>query len=419
MTRINRLLDLPETRVLRGLSADARLLFTSRIIRLFGYGLVSIVLVLYLKQLGLADEQVGLLLTLTFIGDAAISLWITNRADRIGRRRMLMLGAGLIILAGVTFGLAKHFLLLAGAAFVGTLSPSGNEVGPFLSIEQAGLAQLITDDRRTGVFAWYNLAGSLATATGALVGGLLARGLQAIGFPPLTSYQVILLMYAVLGVALLILDRRLSSAVEVGEKLSTTHRGLSRSRGIVFRLAALFAVDAFAGGFIVQSLIAYWFSVRFQIDEALIGSIFFWANIFAGLSALAAARLAARFGLVNTMVFTHIPSNILLMLVPLMPTLPLAIAVLLVRFSISQMDVPTRQSYVMAVVNPAERSAAAGVTSVARTVGVACAPVFTGLMLGVGLLSLPFFAAGSLKIVYDLSLYRSFRQLKPPEEQKV
>ncbi len=412
-----RLFDLPETRVLRGLSVDARLLFTSRIIRLFGYGLVSIVLALFLKQLGLADAQVGLLLTLTFIGDAAISLWITSRADRIGRRRMLMLGAGLIILVGVIFGLSQNFLLLVMAAFVGTLSPSGNEVGPFLSIEQAGLSQLITDDRRTGVFAWYNLAGSLATATGALVGGLLARGLQAAGLAPLTSYQVILLIYAGLGVALLLLDQRLSPAVEVTEKPKTTRLlGLTHSRGIVLRLAALFAMDAFAGGFIVQSLIAYWFSVRFQIDEAVIGGIFFWANIFAGLSALAAARLAARFGLINTMVFTHIPSNILLMLVPLMPSLPLAIAVLLVRFSISQMDVPTRQSYVMAVVDPSERSAAAGVTSIARTIGVAFSPLFTGLMLGAGLLSLPFFAAGGLKIIYDLALYRSFRQLKPPEE---
>lgn len=413
-----RLLDLPETQALRGLTPDARRLFMARAARLFAYGFVSVMLALFLAALGFNEAQIGLLLSLTLIGDALISLWITTRADRIGRRRMLMLGGGLMIIAGVVFGFSDQFLLLALVAFIGTLSPSGNEVGPFLPIEQAVLAQAAPPERRTQVFAWYNLTGSAATACGALAGGVLAQVLQAAGLAPLSSYRIILLLYAAFGVGLILIFSRLSPAAEPDHPpLPGSRFGLQRSRGIVLRLSALFAVDAFAGGWVVQSLMAYWFHVRYGVEPALIGAIFFGANLFAALSALAAARIAARIGLINTMVFTHIPSNILLILVPLMPNLPLAIAVLLARFSISQMDVPTRQSYVMAVVDPAERSAAAGVTGIARTIGAACSPLLTGIFLGAGLLNLPFFAAGSLKIAYDLALYRSFRLHKPAEEQ--
>jgi MFS family permease len=227
-------------------------------------------------------------------------------------------------------------------------------------------------------------------------------------------------MYALLGALLVIIFNRITTVIETPQKTvsSTSRLGLEKSRGIVLQLSALFALDAFGGGLIVQSLVAYWFFTRFGVDTAVIGAIFFGANIFAGLSALAAARMAARFGLINTMVYTHVPSNILLMLVPLMPTLPLAIIVLLLRFSISQMDVPTRQSYVVAVVSPDERAAAAGVTGIARTVGAMFSPLITGSLLGAGLLSVPFFLAGGLKLIYDFSLYRSFKTVKPPEEQK-
>jgi MFS family permease len=410
--------DLPEARVLTTLSHDGRLLFATRIIRLFAYGLLSVILVLYLTQLGLDEASVGLLLSLTLAGDAVISLWITTHADRIGRKRMLIVGAGLMVFAGVIFGVTDQFLLLTLAAIVGTISPSGNEVGPFLAIEQAGLSQTVSDQQRTQIFAWYNLAGSLATATGALVGGVIAQMLQNTGVSPLTSYRAILVIYALLGGVLALLFTRLSLAVEVTKPLPSGQRfGLTRSRSIVVQLSLLFALDAFAGGLVVQSLIAYWFNVRFGVDVAVIGAIFFGANIFAGLSALAATRIATRVGLINTMVFTHIPSNILLMLVPLMPSLLWAIVVLLARFSISQMDVPTRQSYVMAVVEPGERSAAAGITGIARTVGAACSPLLAGLFLNAGLFSLPFLAAGGLKIMYDLALYRNFRRLKPSEEQ--
>ena len=402
--------------------SDITRLFATRIVRLFAYGFLSVVLALYLAETGLTESQIGLLFTLTLAGDAAISLWLTTSADRFGRRRTLMAGALLMVVAGIAFVITRNPILLGVAATIGVLSPSGNEIGPFLSIEQAGLTQLIPDRRRTQTFAWYNLSGSFATAGGALAGGALAQALQGAGVSEFESYRTVVAGYALAGLALLALFTRLSPAVEVpaGAVRRGTKRalGLHRSRGVVFRLSALFALDAFAGGLIVQSMLAYWFHVRFEIEAGLIGGIFFGANILAGASALLAGTLARRIGLINTMVFTHIPSNVLLMLVPLMPTLPLAIGVLLLRFSISQMDVPTRQSYTMAVVAPDERSAASGVTAIARSVGAALSPSLAGIFLGVpALLSVPFFLCGGLKIVYDLLLYRSFRRLRPPEEQ--
>ena len=408
------------------LTADGRLLFSTRLVRLFAYGFLSVVLVLYLAQRDLSEASIGLLLTLTLVGDTAVSLWITTNADRIGRKQMLIVGAGLMILAGGVFAAATDFVVLLIAATIGVISPSGNEVGPFLSIEQASLSQIIPGEKRTGIFAWYNLVGSFATAVGALCGGGLAQLLQNGGLSPLNSYRVIVIGYGAIGLVLMVLFTRLSAAIELPTPLSRTLLssgekgvfGLHRSRGVVFKLSALFSLDAFAGGFVVQSFVAYWFHLRFGVEPALLGGIFFGANILAGISALSAVAISRRIGLINTMVYTHIPSNILLMLVPLMPSLPLAILVLLLRFSISQMDVPARQSYTMAVVEPDERSAASGVTGVARTTGAALSPSITGALLSQSaLLSAPFLIAGGLKIVYDLLLYRSFKSIKPPEER--
>ncbi len=406
--------------------SDARVLFLARIIRLLAYGAISVVLVLYLAALGLKEKQIGILLTLTLIGDAGISLWITVTADRVGRRRMLLLGSGLMALAGLLFVLTDDFTLLLFAATVGVISPSGYEVGPFLAIEQAALSQIVPGNRRTHAFAWYNLIGSFATATGALAGGLTVEGIQWATGSTLWGYKAVIIGYGVLGLVLALLFHRLSPVVEsasVGGAASTAdnlrHRfGLHRSKGIVIRLSALFSVDAFAGGFIIQTFLAYWFYLRFKVEPGALGAIFFGANVVAGISSLTAAWVASRIGLIRTMVFTHIPSNILLILVPLMPTLPLAIAVLLLRFSISQMDIPTRQSYTMAVVHPDERSAAAGITGIARTIGASLSPTLAGpLLAGAATMNLPFYLAGALKILYDLLLYRSFITLKPPEEK--
>ena len=406
------------------LPRDGILLFLSRFTRLFAYGALSVILVFYLVSLGLTEAQVGLLLTLTLAGDIAISLLLTTRADRIGRRRMLILGAILMAGAGVAFASTKNLLFLIIAGTIGVISPSGHEVGPFLSIEQAALSHVVSARSRTGVFAWYALAGSVATALGALCGGTAADIGQKTWLSTSNSYRVVVLLYAVLGVALAFLFTRLSSSTEVdpsaadGSGVSTKgFLGVGRSRSIVLKLSSLFALDSFGGGFVVQSFAAYWFYLRFGVAPAKLGLIFFWANVLAGISALLASRLATRIGLVRTMVVTHLPSNVLLILVPLMPNLSLAVLMLLFRFSISQMDVPTRQSYTMAVVRPEERSAAGGIAGVARTAGAAISPIFAGFLFSrPALIDVPFFIAGTLKIAYDLVLYREFSAIRPPEE---
>ena len=411
---------------LRSMNHDGWLLFVTRFARLFAYGSLSVILVFYLVSLGLTEAQSGLIFSLTLAGDIVVSLYLTTRADRIGRRRMLIIGAVLMAAAGAAFASTRNLLFLIIAGTIGVISPSGNEVGPFLSIEQASLAHIVPAASRTEIFAWYTLAGSMATALGALAGGAIAQALQHNAVSTVASYRAVVILYAALGVLLAALFTRLSRGVEVTPSSVTPDRpvkkhffGVPKSRGVVFKLSSLFAMDSFAGGFVVQSFAAYWFYLRFGVKPVTLGAIFFWANVFAGISALLASRLAARIGLVRTMVFTHLPSNVLLILVPLMPTLPLAIAVLLARFSISQMDVPARQSYTMAVVPPEERSAAGGITGVARTTGAAVSPLFAGMLFATpGLISVPFFLAGGLKIVYDILLYYSFRQVRPPEEEK-
>jgi MFS family permease len=403
------------------LGRDARLLFLTRSLRMFSYGLVSVVLVLYLASLGLHDTSIGLLLGLTLAGDAVISLWLTTHADRVGRRKVLLVGAALMCLAGVAFAVTDVFVVLLAAAIVGVISPSGNEVGPFLAVEQASLAQATDDRERTRVLAWWNLVASFSTAAGALGGGLAAGALIGAGLATADAYRDVIVVYAVLGLVLAALFTRVSPAIEVPDAPDVTiarRLGLHRSQRTVARLSALFALDAFGGGFVVQALIAYWFHLRFGASPALIGGVLFVANLLAGISALLAVPLAARIGLIRTMVYTHLPSNVLLILVPFMPTLELAVLVLLLRFSISQMDVPTRQSYTMAVVDSDERSAAAGVTGIARSVGAAAAPIISAPLVGIpGLAALPFVLSGSLKIVYDLLLYRSFQAMRPPEER--
>jgi MFS family permease len=337
---------------------------------------------------------------------------------------MLLAGAGLMAAAGVAFACTSNLLFLIIAGTIGVISPSGNEVGPFLSIEQAALSQVVSNTTRTEVFAWYTLAGSVATAVGSLCGGGLTQILQRSAVTALTSYRVVVILYAALGLLLGFFFTRLSSGTELAEahersrrpNAPTNYFGIHKSRQVIMQLSSLFALDSFAGGFVVQSFAAYWFFLRFGVNPGKLGVIFFWANLFAGVSALLASRLASRIGLIKTMVFTHLPSNILLILVPLMPNLSLAVLLLLIRFSISQMDVPTRQSYTMAVVSPEERSAAGGITGVARTTGAAISPLFAGFLFArPALISVPFFIAGTLKILYDLLLYRKFVAIQPKE----
>ncbi|MBF8289960.1 MAG: transporter, partial [Chloroflexi bacterium] len=286
---------------LRGLDRDGRLLFTTRVLRMFGYGFLAVVLVLYLDAVGLDALTIGLVLTLTLVGDTAISLWLTTRADRIGRRRVLIAGSVLMAAAGAVFAATSWVPLLILAATFGVISPTGNEVGPFLAVEQAALSQATPDARRTPTFAWYNLAGYVATAVGALAAGIVSQALLGGGAAPVDAYRAIVLGYALVGLAMAAVFANVGAAVEAPEAPGPTgddgvrrRLGLGRSKGIVARLSALFALDAFAGGFIPQSLMAYWFHLKFGVEPAVLGGIFFGANLLAAVSSLSAARIAAR-----------------------------------------------------------------------------------------------------------------------------
>jgi MFS family permease len=399
------------------LTRDGWLLFTSCGVRSFAYGFLSVALGLYLDALGLSKTTIGWIFTAAIAGGAVMTVLITAIADAFGRRALLVCGALLMAGAGCVFAMSADPMFLALAAIVGTISPSGKEVGPFLSLEQAILPQTTKDENRTAIFSAYNLIGSLLGALGALAVGLPSL----LSLPALPGYRLLVWAYAAAAVVLALLFSLLSSDVEVTTSQSSGPGGIGvqSSRGIVAKLAGLFALDAFAGGFIVQSIVAYWFFLRYQTDLNALGGIFFGTNLLAAASFLAAPALARRIGLLNTMVFTHLPSNILLVLVPMMPTLELAVLMLLARNLLSQLDVPTRQSYTMAVVNPDERAASAGILSVARNAGAAVAPLFTGTVLAAPALGLPFVLAGGLKIIYDLWIFAVFRKVKPPEEKSL
>lgn len=394
-----------EWQILRSLQRDGLLILLSRAVRLFAFGAISVVLVLHLASLGWSEAVIGRLLALTMAGDAAVTLLVTLHADRIGRARMLRFGALLMILAGSVLASSKELWLIAPAVFLGTISLNGGEAGPFLAIEQAALTHSLDASHRTTAIAWYILCGSLATAFGTLIVGAI-------------SYHAVFLLYAICGLALWIVFGGLTAAIEPqpGESIAPRF-GLHRSRSIVLRLAALFMLDTFGSGLVVQSFLAYWLHRHFHATTAMIGSVFFGVSVLAAFSTMAAGRLAARIGLINTMVWTHIPANLLLIALPFMPSLPLAIVILLLRGCLSQMDVPARQSYLMAVVDPDERSAAGGITGLAKSLASAASPPLTGVLFAAGWMSLPFIAAGALKTLYDLMLWRGFRLLKPPEER--
>jgi MFS family permease len=396
------------------LSRDGWLLFATCGVRSFAYGFLSVVLGIYLDAIGLTTTAIGWIFTAALAGGAVMTIVITAVADTLGRKILLISGAILMAIAGWVFAVSNEPIWLAMAAIFGTISPSGKEVGPFLSIEQAILPETTQDQHRTTVFSAYNLIGSLCGALGALAVGLPSL----FSIPQITGYRFLVWGYVICAVVMMVVFALLSPAIETKNQTVSQKRviGVRRSRGIVAKLAGLFALDAFAGGFIVQSIVAYWFYLRYKTDLNALGGIFFGTNLLAALSFLAAPAIARRFGLLNTMVFTHLPSNILLLLVPLMPNLELAVVMLLVRNLLSQLDVPTRQSYTMAVVDAEERAASAGILSVSRNSGAALAPLFTGPILAVPSLGLPFLLAGGLKIIYDLWIFAVFRKVKPPEE---
>jgi MFS family permease len=400
------------------LNPDGRKLLITRVLRSFGYGYLAVVLAIYLQTIGLNDVQIGALLTSALVGSAAMNVFWSLKADVFGRRRTVAIMSVLMIVGGLLFAVTDSVWLLVLATFSGTISATASDVGPFLTVEQAILPQTAPDDRRTWLFAIYDLLGSFAGAAGALFAGTV--GVWAVfGLTGASAYKPFFVVYAAIGMLNLVLFNRLSDKVELA-RVEGERRfiGIHRSRGMVTRLSLLFSLDSFAGGLTVQSLVAYWFHLRWGLSTETLAVVFFWVNAISGLSFLGVAPMAKRIGLLNTMVFTHLPSNILLILVPLAPSAGLAVAFFLLRMSVSQMDVPTRKSYTMAVVDADERTATAGITNTVRTAAAAFAPLVTGAAFTVAALGVPFFASGAIKIVYDVLVYATFKDVRPPEEEE-
>jgi MFS family permease len=395
---------------------DARILLGTRALRAFGDGYISLLLPYYLTLLGFDALQVGIIITATLLGAGAMTLTVGLIAHRYRARSLLMAGSALLAAVALLLITAGDFWPLLIIAAFGMLNPSSGDVTVFAPLEQSMLARSVTAPSRTALFARYSLVGSLVGALGAQAAGIPELLGAWLGLEPKTAVQAMFVAYAALGIANLLLYRTLSPRIEAPP---SPHRApLHQSKRTVYKLAALFSIDAFGGGFAVQSLIALWLFERFDLSIAVASTIFFWTNILAAISFLVAARIAARIGLINTMVFTHLPANVFLILVPLMPTLPLAILFLCLRSALSQMDVPVRASYVMAVVAPEERAAAASVTAVPRSFAAAISPAFAGYLLALSPFGWPLVICGALKIVYDLLLLKMFSAVKPPEEKQ-
>jgi MFS family permease len=383
-------------------------------LRAFGDGYVSLLLPAYLISLGLTPFQVGIIATGTLLGSGVLTLLVGLHAYRFRYRALLLVAAALMTATGLGFATITAFWPLLVVAVVGTLNPSSGDVSVFLPLEHSVLARVVGDRQRTAVFARYSLVGALVGALGALVSGLPEILAAATHVNIQTAYQSMFLLYAVLGVASALIYRKLPSGIAAEAEAPAAP--LSESKRIVYTLAALFSLDAFGGGFIVQSLLALWLFEKYQLSMAVAGTIFFWTGVLSAFSYLVATRIAHRIGLVNTMVFTHLPSSVLLLLVPFAPTLAWAVVLLLARSALSQMDVPTRSSYVMAVVAPNERAAAASITSVPRSLASAVSPLVAGYLLGLSSFGWPLIIAGGVKIAYDLMLLATFRAVRPPEE---
>jgi MFS family permease len=396
------------------LTRDARLIVATRTLRSFSDGFVSVLLARYLADLGFSSVRIGAVTTATLLGTAAATIGAGAIADRFGRRRLLIFAAVVAAGTGFAFASSSAFVPVMFIALIGTLNPSFSDVSVFLPVEQAILPETVEPQQRTALFARYNVFAVLAASSGALFAGVPSLLVRWFGWDLTDAMRAMFVLYGALALVNLSAYRMLSASIEV--ERTEARPPLHRSRRIVFGLSALFALDAFAGGFIVQSMLALWLFERYGLSVGQAGVIFFVAGMFTAFSFLVAARVAERFGLINTMVFTHLPSNILLILVALMPNVWLAVVMLLARQSLSQMDVPTRQSYVMAVVEPDERAAAASVTGVSRSLASSGSPVLAGAMLGAASFGWPLVIAGSLKSVYDLLLLRQFRSVKPAEE---
>ncbi|MGH9933739.1 MAG: MFS transporter [Nitrososphaerales archaeon] len=406
------------TSILAWLSRDGKLLLAANIARMFGFGFVSIILAIYLKSAGYDALFTGIIITATLVSSSFFTFFASLYADRIGRRKILMLFSGLMVIAGLIFALTTDYYLLLLAALIGLINATGVNFGPFISIEQAILPQTSSDKKRNYTFALYQTTGTFAMAAGTLLAKIPEILQQQYGFDVISSFKPLFFVYVLIGLATIAIYYSLSRLSEVQSENNRKKVVLSsETKSIVKRLSILFGMDSFAGGFVIPTWVAFWFFTRFDAPLGEVSEIMFYAIMLTAISYLVAARLAGNIGLVNTMVFTHIPSNILLIVLAIAPTLQIAIIIYLIRMSLSQMDVPTRQSYIVAIVRPEERTAVAGITNLSRNIPFSVSPTLVGYSFQFVSLVFPFFFAGALKTAYDLLLYKNFRKLKPPEER--
>ena len=415
------------------LSKDGKLLLAARTIRTFAYGFLSVVLAIYLKLLGFDDLHIGLILTVTLANSVIFTLIASFYADKLGRRKILILYAALMSLSGGIFFVTTNYLAFIAAAFIGTINVTGTETGAFLSIEQAALPQTINDTKkRNTLYAIYNMVGTFAMSAGILLSGLPQIFVQQYGLNQIESIRPLFLLYSTIGLGVLGIYSLVSNKIELDESNNNNNNNNTtnlskplkqtlspKSKEIVGKLSGLFAIDSFAGGFVIQSIVSLWFFTKFGIELTTLSYIFSIAGVLTAFSFLVSAKIADKIGLINTMVFTHIPSNIMLILVAFAPNLPLAIALYLARMALSQMDIPTRQSYIVAVVKEDERTAAAGITNISRNIAQAVSPSLAGYILqSLSFLSAPFVLGGVLKILYDIALYFNFKNKKPSDERR-
>jgi len=397
-----------------GASQDARWILAARGIRAFADGFVALLLPIYLLELGFGPFAIGSIITSTLIGSALLTYWVGLTANRFGRRALLNGACLLMIATGAAFALSTDYWPIFIVAFIGTINPTAGDVSLFLPLEQTVLAQSVKPVDRTALFARYSLVGTLLGGVGVLTASIPESVAHSSSINHLHATQLMFVLYSVLGIGALALYRQLSPGVEAP---TAAPAALGPSKGIVYRLMALFAIDSFGSGFFVQSMLALWLYQRFGLSVATAAAILFWASICSAVSFLIAVPISKRFGLINTMVFTHLPANLFLILVPFAPSLPVAIALLLARSLLSQMDVPTRTSYVMAVVTPAERPAAASATAVPRSLAAALSPMLAGYLFALSTFGWPLIIGGVLKIVYDLLLLVQFRRIRPDSER--
>ena len=398
------------------ISSHVNRLLAAKGLRAFGDGYVSLLLPLYLLELGFSPLKVGIIATATLLGSGVLTLLVGVHAYRFHYRTLLLAATLLMAATGLGFAVVTDFWPLLVIAIVGTLNPSSGDVSVFLPLEHAVLSRVVSDKQRTAIFARYSLVGSLLAALGSLAAALPTVAAATAGVSTLASIQAMFVLYAFLALASAAVYRGLPQQLDAGK--TQPKAPLQKSKKTVYTLAALFSLDAFGGGFVVQSMVALWLYQKFAVSAATAGSIFFWTGVLTALSYLVAVRIASRIGLVNTMVFTHLPSSLCLVAIPFMPDLNWVIALLFVRSALSQMDVPTRSSYVMAIVTPPERPAAASITSVPRSLAAAASPLLAGYLLGLSAFGWPLIVAGGLKIVYDLLLLAMFRRVRPPEEDR-